>query len=275
MSGKWFRGITPSRRAGPGIDTGVAHPARVYNYWLGGKDNFAADRQAAEAVIAVRPSIIRDIRENRNFLIRAVRYLAAEAGIRQFLDLGTGIPTSPNVHEAVQAADPESRVVYVDNDPIVLAHARALLTSSAEGATAFLDADLRKPEPILAEAVRTLDFSQPVAVVMVGVLHLVPDADQPRAVIERYLAGVPAGSYLVITQPASDVNAEAAAAGAKQYNSFVATPQTRRDHAGTAAFFGGLDLIEPGLVQVHQWRPDPGASPSGSTSAWAGVARKP
>ncbi|HXF21451.1 MAG TPA: SAM-dependent methyltransferase, partial [Streptosporangiaceae bacterium] len=124
MSGKWFRGITPSRRPAPGINTGVAHPARVYDYWLGGKDNFAADRQAAEAVIAVRPGIIRDIRENRNFLIRAVRYLAAEAGIRQFLDLGTGIPTSPNVHEAVQAAVPESRVVYVDNDPIVLAHAR-------------------------------------------------------------------------------------------------------------------------------------------------------
>jgi hypothetical protein len=274
VSGKWFRGITPSRRPAPGINTGVAHPARVYDYWLGGKDNFAADRQAAEAVIAVRPSIIRDIRENRNFLIRAVRYLAAGAGIRQFLDLGTGIPTSPNVHEAVQAAVPESRVVYVDNDPIVLAHARALLTSSAEGATAFLDADLRKPEPILAEAARTLDFSQPVAVVMVGVLHLVPDADQPRAIIECYLAGVPAGSYLVITQPASDVNAEAAAAGAKLYNSFVATPQTRRDHAGTAEFFNGLDLVEPGLVQAHQWRPDPGSSPSGSISAWAGVARK-
>jgi S-adenosyl methyltransferase len=275
VSGKWFRGITPSRRRAPGINTDVAHPARVYDYWLGGKDNFAADRQAAEAVIAVRPSIIRDIRENRNFLIRAVRYLAAEAGIRQFLDLGTGIPTSPNVHEAVQAAVPESRVVYVDNDPIVLAHARALLTSSADGATAFLDADLRKPEPILAEAACTLDFSQPVAVVMVGVLHLVPEADQPRAIIEHYLAGVPAGSYLVITQPASDVNAEAAAAGAKQYNSFVATPQTRRDHAGTAAFFHGLDLIEPGLVQAHQWRPDPGSAPSGSISAWAGVARKP
>jgi S-adenosyl methyltransferase len=275
VSGKWFRGITSTHRRAPGINTGVAHPARVYDYWLGGKDNFAADRQAAEAVIAVRPSIIRDIRENRNFLIRAVRYLAAEAGVRQFLDLGTGIPTSPNVHEAVQAAAPESRVVYVDNDPIVLSHARALLTSSSEGATAFLDADLRTPEPILQEAARTLDFSQPVAVVMVGVLHLVPDADKPRDIIERYLAGVPGGSYLTITQPASDVNAEAAAAGAKQYNSFVSTPQTRRNHTEVAGFFDGLDLIEPGLVQAHQWRPDPGSSAAGSISAWAGVARKP
>jgi len=256
------------------LDVTIASSARVYDYLLGGKTNFEADRKLAGQLIERLPALPIMFRAQRELVGRIVRHLALEHGVRQFLDIGTGIPTSPNVHEAVQAAVPESRVVYVDNDPIVLAHARALLTSSAEGATAFLDADLRKPEPILAEAARTLDFTQPVAVVMVGVLHLVPDADQPRAIIECYLAGVPAGSYLVITQPASDVNAEAAAAGARQYNSFVATPQTRRDHAGTAEFFNGLDLVEPGLVQAHQWRPDPGSSPSGSISAWAGVARK-
>jgi hypothetical protein len=276
MSGKWFRGITPSRHRKPHIDTSVAHPARVYDYWLGGKDHFAADRQAAEAVIAVRPSIIRDIRENRRFLIRAVRYLAAEAGIRQFLDLGTGIPTSPNVHEAAQAIDPECRVVYVDNDPIVLAHARALLTSSPDGATAYLDADLRDPEPILRDAARTLDFTEPVGLIMVGVLHLLPDADKPRQIIARFLDELPSGSYLTLSQPASDINAEVVAAGAKQYNTFVSTPQTRRNHAEVAEFLDGLDLVEPGLVQAPQWRPDPGSPvPNGDSSNWAGVARKP
>jgi hypothetical protein len=276
VTGKWFRGITPSREKPPEIDTSVAHTARVYNYWLGGKDNFAADRQAAEAVIAVWPGIIRVIRENRKFLIRSVRYLAAEAGIRQFLDLGTGIPASPNVHEAAQEIAPESHVVYVDNDPIVLAHARALLSSSAEGATAYLDADVRDPEPILREAARTLDFSQPVSVLLVGVLHLVSDAESPQRIITQVLNAVPSGSYLTITQPASDIDAQAAAEGAKQYNTFVATPQTRRSHAQVSRFFNGLELLEPGLVQPHQWRPDPDLPPpTGESSAWAGVARKP
>src|SRR5580693_13041 len=248
MAGKWFRGITPRRAKSPELDTSVAHPARVYDYWLGGKDNFAADREAAEAVIAVRPGIRRDIRENRKFLIRAVRYLAAEAGIRQFLDLGTGIPTSPNVHEAAQQAAPECRVVYVDNDPIVLAHARALLTSSAEGVTAYLDADLRDPDPILRVAGQTLDFSQPVGVILVGVLHL----------------------------PASDVDAEAVTAGAQRYNSRVTTPQTRRSRDEVTGFFDGLDLVEPGVVQPHRWRPDPdGPPPAGESSNWAVVARNP
>ena len=195
----------PAARQVADLNTGVAHPARVYDYWLGGKDNFAADRETAEAVIAVRPGIRRDIRENRNFLIRAVRYLAAEQGIRQFLDLGTGIPTSPNVHEAAQQAAPQCRVVYVDNDPIVLAHARALLASSDEGATAYLDADLRDPEPILRVAGQTLDFSQPVAVILVGVLHLISDDEHPQAIIGRLLTATPSGSYLLLTQPASDV----------------------------------------------------------------------
>ena len=260
----------------PPFDSTVAHPARVYDYWLGGKDNFAADREAAEAVIAVRPGIRRDIRENRKFLIRAVRYLAAEAGLRQFLDLGSGIPTSPNVHEAAQQAAPESRVVYVDNDPIVLAHARALLSSSDEGATAYLDADLRDPEPILRTAAQTLDFSQPVGVVLVGVLHLISDDEKPEAIIGRLMADVPSGSYLMLTQPASDVDAAAVAAGAQRYNSRVSTPQTRRSRDEVIHFFDGLDLVEPGVVQPHRWRPDPdGPPPAGESSNWAGVARKP
>ena len=276
MAGKWFRGITPRRAKSPELNTSVAHPARVYDYWLGGKDNFAADREAAEAVIAVRPGIRRDVRENRRFLIRAVRYLAAEAGLRQFLDLGSGIPTSPNVHEAAQQAAPACRVVYVDNDPIVLAHARALLTSSDEGATAYLDADLRDPEPILRTAAQTLDFSQPVGVILVGVLHLISDDDKPAAIIDRLLADVRSGSYLVLTQPASDIDAQAVAAGAQRYNSRVATPQTRRSREEVARFFDGLELVEPGLVQPHRWRPDPdGPAPTGESSNWVGVARKP
>ena len=236
MAGKWFRSITPRRAKSADLNTGVAHPARVYDYWLGGKDNFAADRETAEAVIAVRPGIRRDIRENRNFLIRAVRYLAAEQGIRQFLDLGTGIPTSPNVHEAAQQAAPQCRVVYVDNDPIVLAHARALLASSDEGATAYLDADLRDPEPILRVAGQTLDFSQPVAVILVGVLHLISDDEHPQAIIGRLLTATASGSYLLLTQPASDVDAQAVAAGAQQYNNRVTTPQTRRSREQATRF---------------------------------------
>jgi S-adenosyl methyltransferase len=276
MAGKWFRGITPRRAKSPELNTSVAHPARVYDYWLGGKDNFAADREAAEAVIAVRPGIRRDIRENRNFLIRAVRYLAAEAGLRQFLDLGSGIPTSPNVHEAAQQAAVACRVVYVDNDPIVLAHARALLTSSEEGATAYLDADLRDPEPILRAAAKTLDFGQPVGVILVGVLHLISDDEKPQAIIARLLAEMPSGSYLVLTQPASDVDAQAVAAVAERYNSRVSTPQTRRSRDEVVHFFDGLDLVEPGLVQPHHWRPDPASPPpTGESAIWAGVARKP
>jgi hypothetical protein len=276
VAGKWFRGIAPSREKPPQIDTSVANSARVYDYWLGGKDNFAADRQAAEAVIAVWPGIVRAIRENRKFLIRSARYLAAEAGLRQFLDLGTGIPNWPNVHEAAQQVAPESRVVYVDNDPIVLAHARALLSSSAEGATAYLDADLRDPEPILREAARTLDFRQPISVIMVGVLHLVSDTEDPPGIIKRVLDAVPSGSYLTLTQPASDIDPHAVAEGAKQYNTFIATPQTRRSHDEVARFFNGLELLEPGLVQPHQWRPDPGLpAPTGESAVWAGVARKP
>jgi hypothetical protein len=259
----------------PGFDTSVAHPARVYDYWLGGKDNFAADKAAAEAVIAVRPTVIRDIRANRDFLGRAVRYLVAEVGIRQFLDLGTGIPSANNTHEVAQAVAPESRIVYVDNDPIVLAHARALLTSTPEGACAYLDADLKDPAPILEQAAKTLDFSQPVAVLFIGVLHLVADEEDPYGIVARTVAATVPGSYLALTQPAADVDPDVVAEGARQYNQSVKTAQTRRTHEQTLRFFDGLDLVPPGVVQFHRWRPDPGAPViEGNVSGWAGVARK-
>jgi hypothetical protein len=254
----------------------VAHSARIYNYWLGGKDNFAADRETGDRVIAVRPTIIADVRANRDFMIRAVRYLAGEAGISQFLDIGTGIPAAPNVHEVAQAAAPRARVVYVDNDPIVLAHARALLSSSDEGATAYLDADLRDPEKILREAGEVLDFGQPVAVLVVGILHLSPETDGPYSIVAQLLDTAPAGSYLVINHPASDVNAEMVAEGARRYNQSASAPQTRRSHAEVSRFFDGLDLLSPGVVQTHRWRPDPaGPAPVGEVSAWCGVGRKP
>jgi len=277
VAGKWFRGITPTTKPTE-IDTSVAHPARVYDYWLGGKDNFAADREAGDRVIAVRPSILTDIRANRDFLIRSIRYLAAEGGVRQFLDVGTGIPTHPNVHEAAQSIAPECRVVYVDNDPIVLAHARALLTGSPEGITAYLDADLRDPVKIIEVAQKTLDFGQPIAVILVGMLHLISDEEEPYRIVARLLDAVPSGSYLSVNHPASDIHAHVVAEGAKQYNQSVSTPQTRRSQAEVSRFFEGLELVSPGVVQSHRWRPDPGSSSPGQAedvSAWAGVGRKP
>jgi hypothetical protein len=272
--------VTDDRRAQetgrPKIDTSVAHPARVYDYWLGGKDNFAADREAAEQVIAVRPTILRDIRANRAFLQRTARYLAAEAGVRQFLDVGTGIPTSPNVHEIVQGVAPEARVVYADNDPIVLSHARALLSSTPEGATDYVDADLRKPEQILEQARKTLDFTKPVAVIVVGTLHLISDEENPYRIVATLMDATVPGSYLVITQPASDIHADAAAAGAQRYNEHVVTSQTRRNFAEVNRFFDGLELLDPGVVQMHRWRPEPGERVDDyEVSGWAAVGRKP
>jgi len=259
----------------PGFDISVAHPARVYDYWLGGKDHFEPDRIAAEEVIAVRPTIVRDIRANRAFLGRAVRFLAGEAGIRQFLDIGTGIPSANNTHEVAQATAPESRVVYVDNDPIVLAHARALLTSTPDGACAYLDADLKDTEKILAKAARTLDFSEPVAVLFVGVLHLVSDEEDPYGILAEMVRATVPGSYLALTQPAEDINADQVAEGARRYNEHVKVPQTRRTYAQTLRFFDGMRVMPPGLVQCHRWRPDPGdVGLEENVSAYGGVARK-
>ena len=257
-----------------GIDTSVAHPARVYDYWLGGKDNFAADREAAERVLAVTPGLRFRVQANRAFLARAVRFLAGEAGIRQFLDIGTGIPAASNTHEVAQAVAPDSRIVYVDNDPIVLVHARALLASSPEGSTQYVEGDLRDADPILRAAASTLDFSQPVALMLLGIMHLIQDSEQPYQIVADLMARLPAGSYLALSHPAIDIHA-AQAEAQKRYNERVSTPQTLRTRDEVARFFDGLELVPPGVVYVHAWRPDPADPASAETvSAHGGVARK-
>ncbi len=257
-----------------GLDTSVAHPARVYDYWLGGKDNFAADREAAERVLAVTPGLRQRVRANRAFLARAVRYLATEAGIRQFLDIGTGIPSANNTHEVAQAVAPDSRIVYVDNDPIVLVHARALLVGTPEGATQYVEGDLRQPEAILATA-RSIDFDRPVALLLIGILHLIQDAEGPYEIVAELMAALPAGSYLAISHPALDIHPGQEEAQ-RRYNERVSTPQTLRTEPEVARFFAGLDLVPPGVVYVHNWRPDASDPvPPGGVSAYGGVARKP
>jgi S-adenosyl methyltransferase len=256
------------------IDTTVASIARVYDYWLGGKDNFPVDREAAEHAIAANPGIVNDVRANRAFLSRAVRYLAGERGIRQFLDIGTGLPTASNTHQVAQEVAPESRVVYVDNDPVVLVHARALLTSSPEGATAYLERDLREIDRILDDAAQTLDLSQPVAVMFLIVLHLIPDSDDPFGLVARLMSRLAPGSYLVITHPASDIKPAAMAEMAKRVNARLSSARgTMRDQEQISAFFTGLSLVEPGLVQPQHWHPDGKLAPT-EVTAWAGVARK-
>jgi hypothetical protein len=259
----------------PKIDASVAHSARVYNYWLGGKDNFAADREAAEQALAVRPDLRFAVRANRAFLARTVRFLTGEAGIRQFLDIGTGIPTENNTHEVAQSVASETRIVYVDNDPVVLNHARALLASAPQGACAYIDADLRAPDTILSGAAEYLDFSKPVAVMLVGILHLIEDSDDPAGIVTRLLAGVPSGSYLTISHPASDIQAEAGATIAQRLNKVMVQRTTFRSRAQVTSLFAGLDLVEPGIVTVATWRPDSELEAASPTSAWGGVARKP
>jgi trans-aconitate methyltransferase len=271
--------VTSSREpAGPGapFDTSRAHMARVYDFWLGGKDNFAADRVVAEQVAAAYPDVRAAVRAQRAFLARAVHFLVTEAGIRQFLDIGTGLPSANNTHQVAQRAAPDSRVVYVDNDPIVLAHARVLLTSSPEGATAYIDADLRATGTILERAADVLDFGQPVAVMLLGILQGIPDQDDPGAIIARIMDAVAPGSYLAISQIASDVAADEVAEGVQRYNRQAAAPVAARTHAEVCRFFAGLELVEPGVVQVHRWRPGTGNLGSGRNLAiYAGVGRKP
>jgi SAM-dependent methyltransferase len=265
----------PATAEAPGFDTERAHSARVYNYWLGGNDNFAADREAAEQAIAANPGIVTDVRANRAFLARAVRFLAAYRGVRQFLDIGTGLPTASNTHEVAQAAAPDSRIVYVDNDPIVLAHARALLTSTPQGATAYLSADLRDAPAILTAATQTLDFGQPVALMLLIILHLIPDNDDPYGVVSTLVQAMAPGSYLVLAHPASDIRPEQMAEMTRRVNQRMSGPMaTMRDRAAVTRFFDGLDLVEPGVVQPQQWRPEPGEPSPPRVTAWCGVARK-
>jgi 2-polyprenyl-3-methyl-5-hydroxy-6-metoxy-1,4-benzoquinol methylase len=265
----------PVSAEAPTFDTSVAHVARVYNYWLGGKDNFAADRAAAEQAMAAFPDIVWSARANRAFLRRAVTYLAGEAGIRQFLDIGTGIPSANNTHEVAQSVASDSRIVYADNDPVVLAHARALLTTTPDGATDYIDADLRQAEQILAKAVQTLDFSKPVAVMLMAILQHLSEADDPYQVVGTLMAAVPPGSYLVISHPARDIHAAEMAAMAAQLNKMMAEKVTFRAKAEVAPFFAGLELVEPGMTNVPDWRPDTEEEAASPAALWAGVARKP
>ena len=275
--------MTSDDAAGPGegkrgplqFDTSVAHQARMYDYVLGGKDNYAADREAVEAGLKAWPDMAFSMRANRAFLGRAVRYLAGQAGVRQFLDIGTGIPTSGNTHEVAQAIAPETRVVYVDYDPVVLAHARALLDSSEAGATEYIDADLRDTGKILAGAAGLLDFAEPVAITMLFILHAVPDADDPYAIVGRLLDAVPSGSYLVVSHGASDLlDRETTRAVADSWVSSAQQQVTGRSREQVARFFTGTDLVEPGLVTLGDWRPEPGAAGEHKAAAWGGVGRK-
>jgi O-methyltransferase involved in polyketide biosynthesis len=240
----------------PRIDTTVPHSARIWNYWLGGKDNYPVDRQAGEQTLAVLPEIVDIARASRQFLVRVVRYLAADAGIRQFLDVGTGLPTVNNTHQVAQQVAPESRVVYVDNDPLVLVHARALLTSSPEGATDYIEADARDVGTILTGAAATLDFARPVAVTMLGILPFIGDDDEAKGIVTRLMATMPAGSYLAITHSTSEVTGERVIEAVRQWNLVAPTPYRLRSPEQIAAFFESLVLIEPGIVSCPQWRPD-------------------
>ena len=264
----------PAFGQAPAFDTSVAHVARVYNYWLGGKDNFAADRAAAEQAMAAFPGIALSARANRAFLRRAVTYLAGEAGIRQFLDIGTGIPSANNTHEVAQAVAPDARIVYVDNDPVVLAHARALLTSTPKGATDYINADLRQTDHILAGAASTLDFTKPVAIMLMAILQHLSDEDDPYQVVGKLMEAVPSGSFLALSHPANDIHAAEMAEMAKSLNRMMAEKVTFRCQSEVAKLFTGLELIEPGMTNVPDWRPETDEEANSLAALWGGVARK-
>jgi hypothetical protein len=257
------------------LDTSVAHIARVYDYWLGGKDNFTADRAAGEATMAVYPGIRLSARANRAFLARAVRHLAGTEGIRQFLDIGTGLPTANNTHEVAQATAPGSKIVYVDNDPLVLAHARALLTSTTEGATAYLDADLRDTGTILSRAAATLDFSQPVAIMLIAILHYIQDPGQARQIVASLLDAVPPGSYLVITHAGIDLFPEEIGPFEEVLNQHLpGDHHVARTRDMVTGLFDPVRLLEPGVVRVSDWRPDSPDEAATPTTLWGGMGLK-
>ena len=261
--------------AAPKIDTTRAHTARIWNYWLGGKDNYPVDRQVGDQIRQLHPGIGDYARADRVFLGRAVRYLAGEAGIRQFLDIGTGLPTADNTHQVAQAIAPDSRIVYVDNDPLVLVHARALLTSTPEGACDYIDADMRDPRRILAEAERTLDFTQPVAVTMLGVVIFVGDDEDPYGIVRRFMDAVPAGSYLVLSHTITSPTMPDVDAAVAFWNEHGTPKLTQRTPEQVTRFFDGLDLLEPGVVSCSRWRPEttPWGEPA-EVAMYGGVGRK-
>jgi hypothetical protein len=259
----------------PAFDTTVASQARMYDYLLGGKDNYAADREAVQQALLAWPEMPFTARANRAFLGHAASYLTAEAGIRQFLDIGTGIPTAGNTHQVAQAIAPESRVVYVDYDPIVLSHARALLTSNEEGATDYIDADLRDAGAILSQASQLLDFTRPVAVTLIAILNAIPDSDDPHAIVATLMDAVPPGSYLALTHLASDLLGQEAQDGLQDVQGQMMRKQfTSRNREQVARFFEGMDLVEPGLVRVEEWRPGPETGDTGRSSLWCAAGRK-
>ena len=260
---------------GPVLDTSTAHPARVYDYWLGGKDNFAADREAGQQALKAYPQLAEAVRSNRAFLARAVGFLTGPAGVRQFLDIGTGIPSANNTHEVAQREAPDSRIVYVDNDPIVLLHAQTLLRSTAAGACDYIQADLRDPARILSEAGRTLDFGQPVALMLLAILQFIPDDADPWGLVAQLMAPLPPGSYLVVSHPTDDFNPNRQGESIQRYNERVAEQATLRGHDETVRFFAGLELAEPGVVAVAKWRPHSDVEADRPSSMWCGVARKP
>jgi len=260
-----------------GFDASVPSPARMWNYWVGGKDNFAADREAAKRVQEAMPSLPMIARSVRWFLIDVVHSLTVDYGIRQFLDIGTGLPTADNTHDVAQRAAPESRIVYADYDPVVLSHARALLTSTPEGKTDYIQADLRDTETILTAARRTLDFGKPIAVLLLAILHFIPDADDPYGIVAKLMEAVPAGSYLVICHAPSDIYPDQVAEMTRRYNASGAAQMRPRSREEVTEFFAGLEMIDPGVVPLADWvqAGQPGASGSSAIAGYVGVGRKP
>jgi O-methyltransferase involved in polyketide biosynthesis len=266
--------VTDDLTPADGIDATVPHSARIWNYWMGGKDNYPVDREAGDRYAASFPGIIDMARHSRYFLCRVVDLLARELNVRQFLDVGTGLPTHDNTHDVAQRAAPESRIVYVDNDPLVLIHARALLTSTPEGATDYVDADVRHPDTILRAAAKTLDFSRPIALMLMGVMGHVTDDDEAYGIVSELVAALPPGSYLV-ERDGARIN-EVIVAAQRGYDDTGAVPYRLRSPGEITRFFDGLELLEPGVVSCSRWRPDP--SPFGEpdeVALYGGVARKP
>jgi hypothetical protein len=274
MDGTSPGGAGPRQREVPGINTSVPHPARVYDYFLGGKDNYEADRVAGEAGIKAFPKTAESARAARTFLRRVVRYLVGEVGIRQFLDIGTGLPSGENVHQVAQSIAKDAKIVYADNDPIVLAHAHALLRGSPQGVVSYLDADLREPETILSEAAHTLDFSQPIGLLLLGILHNVADADDPHRIVRTLVQELPAGSYLAISHLTADIYPELADFAKALNERQLDAPMVLRDHAQISSFFDGLELVEPGVVQLSKWHPQTEVESAAAAALWGGVARK-
>ncbi|MBB6171419.1 O-methyltransferase involved in polyketide biosynthesis [Nocardiopsis mwathae] len=270
----WMQPRFDDPAAPPGIDTSAAHPARIWDYWLGGKDNFAADRATGDLILEAMPQMGANARADRAFLGRAVRHLAADAGIRQFLDIGTGIPTADNTHEVAQSAAPDSRVVYVDNDPVVLAHARALLVGDERGRTDYVHADLREPSDVLEQAARTLDFDRPVAVMLLGVLEFITDPGQDAAIVRTLMDALPSGSHLAVSVSTTEVDAAAMEEAARLWNEGGSTPLVLRTADELAALFDGLETVAPGVVPCTEWRPEPGADTT-PVAQYCAVGRRP